>query len=200
MNFLAHIYLSFNQDAISIGNFIADSVKGKKYLHYPKEVQIGIQLHRAIDSFTDGHPIVKQSSKRLHPTQGHYSGVVVDIIYDHFLAKNWDSYHQTPLAHFVANFYHLLETYQQTLPKRVQQLLPYMVSQNWLYNYKYIEGIDRVFKGMYRRTKEKSNMHLAKQDLEKNYEEFEADFTAFFQEIIIFSQEKLKHLQDEATI
>ncbi|MEX0290603.1 MAG: DUF479 domain-containing protein, partial [Flavobacteriaceae bacterium] len=92
MNFLAHIYLSFGDDEITIGNFIADSIRGKKYKHLPERVQKGVILHRAIDTFTDAHPTVRQSSKRLHENYSHYSRVIVDIFYDHFLAKNWKNY------------------------------------------------------------------------------------------------------------
>ena len=88
MNYLAHIYLSNEEEEITLGNFIADGVKGKKYVQFPLGIQQGILLHRAIDSFTDAHPIVRKSTKRLHKKYGHYSGVIVDILYDHFLAKN----------------------------------------------------------------------------------------------------------------
>src|SRR5690606_40140603 len=89
MNFLAHIYLSFDDNEITIGNFIADIIRGNKYTHLPSRIQKGIILHRAIDTFTDAHPTVRKSTKRLHENYGHYSGVIVDICYDHFLAKNW---------------------------------------------------------------------------------------------------------------
>ena len=98
MNFLAHIYLSGEDEGITIGNFIADGIKGKKYLSYPASIQKGILLHRGIDSFTDSHPTVRQSTARLHENYGHYSGVIVDILYDHFLAKNWEEYHEQDLA------------------------------------------------------------------------------------------------------
>ena len=87
MNYLAHIYLSNEEEEITLGNFIADGVKGKKYIQFPSGIQQGILLHRAIDSFTDTHPIVRKSTKRLHKKYGHYSGVIVDILYDHFNYK-----------------------------------------------------------------------------------------------------------------
>jgi len=89
MNFLAHIYLSFDDDEITIGNFIADSIRGNKYKHLPERVQKGIFLHREIDTYTDAHSIVRKSTKRLHKNYSHYSGIIVDIFYDHYLAKNW---------------------------------------------------------------------------------------------------------------
>ncbi len=97
MNFLAHIYLSGNDTDLIIGNFIADGIKGKKYKKFSPGIQKGILLHREIDTFTDAHPIVRQSTKRLHKNYGHYSGIIVDILYDHFLAKNWSRYSDVPL-------------------------------------------------------------------------------------------------------
>ena len=100
MNYLAHLVLSGDDDFIRIGNFIADSIKGKKYKTYPKNIQKGILLHRQIDLFTDNDDIVKRSKKRLHNRYGHYKGVIIDILYDHFLAKNWVKYSSTPLQNY----------------------------------------------------------------------------------------------------
>lgn len=197
MNFLAHIYLSHNNDEIKIGNFIADSVRGKKYQNYPPQVQLGILLHRHIDTFTDAHPTVRQSTKRLHQNYSHYSGVIVDILYDHFLAKNWKKYSDIPLANYADDFYHLLEDNFDILPLNVQRLLPHMIHDNWLLSYASIEGITRVLEGMNRRTQNRSKMNLAVVELQEFYDEFEAEFTSFFDELIQFSKEKLNELQHE---
>lgn len=194
MNFLAHIYLSFNDDEISIGNFIADSIRGNRYTHFPKAIQKGILLHRAIDTYTDAHPIHKKSSKRLHANQGHYSGVVVDVYYDHFLAKNWLEYSEEPLESFVDRFYTLLSDNYEILPEPTKKLMPYMMEDNWLLNYAHIEGIDRVLKGLYRRTGKRSNMDKAVLDLRKHYDLFESEFHSFFKDLVIFSQQKYKDL------
>ena len=92
MNFRAHIYLSGENEPLKIGNFIADSIRGNSYLDYPEDLKNGILLHRYIDTFTDAHPIYRKSKHRLHEKYGHYSGVIMDIVYDHFLAKNWNKY------------------------------------------------------------------------------------------------------------
>ena len=194
MNFLAHIYLSRDDDEIKIGNFIADSIRGKKYEAYPLKVQKGILLHRNIDTFTDSHPIVRQSTKRLHKNYSHYSGVIVDILYDHFLAKNWKKYSDIPLETFVDDFYHLLEDNFEMLPENVQRMLPYMIHDNWLVSYASIEGITKVLEGMNRRTKNRSKMNLAVVELQEFYDEFEAEFTSFFEELIAFSKQKLQEL------
>ncbi|WP_250432564.1 acyl carrier protein phosphodiesterase [Hanstruepera flava] len=190
MNFLAHIYLSGNNELVTIGNFIADGIKGKKYKNYSNDIQIGILLHREIDSFTDTHPIVRQSTKRLHKSYSHYSGVIVDILYDHFLAKNWLSYSKTPLDIYVENFYASLEKNFEILPERTKKMMPFMIADNWLLNYANIEGIQRVLDGMNRRTKNKSKMNKATTELNAFYSEFENEFTLFFDELIQFSNVK----------
>ncbi|NKI25112.1 DUF479 domain-containing protein [Arenibacter sp. 6A1] len=200
MNFLAHIYLSFNNDNLTIGNFIADSIRGNKYLHFPEEIQKGILLHRAIDSFTDAHPTFRKSTKRLHPNYSHYSGVIVDIYYDHFLAKNWSAYCDIPLVDYTENFYSLLENHYSILPERVQHMMPYMVSDNWIYNYSKLKGIATALTNINRRTKYKSNMHLAIGDLEEHYVDFEAEFTSFFEELITFSKQKHHSLRNGKSV
>tara|TARA_R110000796_G_scaffold88850_4_gene191893 strand:- start:48854 stop:49438 length:585 start_codon:yes stop_codon:yes gene_type:complete len=190
MNFLAHIYLSFEDDEITLGNFIADSIRGNKYKHLPQRVQKGIMLHRFIDSYTDAHPIVRMSTKRLHENYSHYSGVIVDIFYDHFLAKNWETYSTTPLDIFVDNFYDLLEDNYEILPDATKHMMPYMIADNWIFNYSKLDGISRVLNGMNRRTKNKSKMNFAILDLEQHYTEFENEFTSFFEELITYSRQK----------
>lgn len=194
MNFLAHIYLSFNDHEVTLGNFMADSIRGNKYKHLPDNIQKGIRLHREIDTFTDAHPIVRKSTKRLHKNYSHYSGVIVDIFYDHFLAKNWKQYSDTPLDIYVDDFYDLLEDHYAILPDGVKRMMPYMISDNWIFNYSKMEGIARVLNGMNRRTKNKSKMNFAILDLETHYDEFESEFTSFFEELIIFSKQKYNSL------
>ena len=194
MNFLAHIYLSGNNDMVTIGNFIADGIRGKKYLKYPIDIQIGIRLHREIDTFTDAHKTVRESTKRLHKKYGHYSGVIVDILYDHFLAKNWKNYSDIPLEDYVNSFYNSLQNNFEILPLRIQKMMPYMISDNWLLSYASIEGISKVLDGMNKRTKNRSQMNLAINELQEFYDEFEDEFTRFFDELIIFSKQKLIEL------
>ena len=197
MNFLAHIYLSYNDDEITLGNFIADSIRGNKFKHLPLRVQKGILLHREIDTFTDTHPIPKMSSKRLHKNYSHYSRVIVDIFYDHFLAKNWKRYSETPLDTFVDNFYDLLEDHYTILPVGVKRMMPYMIADNWIFNYSKMDGIAKVLNGMNRRTNNKSKMNFAILDLEQHYEAFEKEFTDFFEELMTFSKQKYISLNSD---
>ncbi|GAA0743057.1 acyl carrier protein phosphodiesterase [Gaetbulibacter jejuensis] len=192
MNFLAHIYLSGDNEFVTIGNFIADGIRGKSYKKFPIDVQIGILLHREIDTYTDAHPTVRQSTKRLHKNYSHYSGVIVDILYDHFLAKNWKDYSNVPLEVYVEQFYDSLEANFEMLPNRTQRMLPHMIADNWLLSYAKIEGIQRVLDGMNRRTKNVSGMNTATNELKQYYAEFESEFTSFFEELRAFT--KLKRI------
>lgn len=194
MNFLAHIYLSGNDEDLTIGNFIADSVKGKKYLNYPPGVQKGIILHRAIDFYTDTHPVVRKSTSRLFPNYSHYSSVIVDIFYDHFLASNWSDYSNIPLENFITNFYLLLQKRFSHLPAPVQSFFPYMMEENWLLSYASIPGIKKILYQMNRRTQGKSKMDLAVADLREYYNAFQADFEDFFPDLQKFSKQKIKLL------
>ena len=194
MNYLAHIYLSKGIKELTIGNFIADSIKGNKFQHLPEKIRDGIILHRALDTFTDKHPTVRKSTHRLFSSYGHYSAVIIDILYDHFLAKNWERYSEVPLFDYTQNFYKLLKDNYEILPLRVQQFMPYMIQDNWLYNYATKEGIGKILYQMDHRTKNRSKMQFATKELELYYPLFEAEFTAFFDEIIKYSSEEIQKL------
>lgn len=197
MNFLAHIYLSGENKLITIGNFSADGIRGNKYKQYPNEIQVGIKLHREIDTFTDAHPVFRQSTKRLHKAYGHYSGVIVDIFYDHFLAKNWNDYSNIPLEKYIQDFYKTLNENFEILPERFKRLTPFMIKDNWLLSYATIEGIQKVLNGMNRRTKGRSKMNESTKELLANYEDFENDFKVFFRDLIEASEIKRKALIKE---
>ena len=192
MNFLAHIYLSGNNDFIKIGNFMADGIRGKQFETYPLEIQKGILLHRAIDTFTDAHPVFRESTKRLHERYHHYAGVIVDIFYDHFLAKNWKNYSNQTLEKYVAAFYESLHENYTLLSERTQKMLPIMEQENWLLSYQSIEGIHQILTQMDRRTKNSSNMRFASEELQLYYVAFEKEFTLFFEEIKTYCEQKEK--------
>lgn len=191
MNYLAHIYLSGTNDLLKIGNFMADSIKGNTYKLFDDEIMKGILLHRHIDSFTDAHPIYRKSKHRLHEKYGHYSGVIMDILYDHFLAKNWTSYSDESLENYAANFYNLLENNEAILTEKIKSIIPYMIEQNWLASYASLTGIEKILYQMDYRTKHRVHMQEAMVELQAFYLEFEAEFFLFFDELIKSCKEKI---------
>ena len=193
MNFLAHLYLSGDNPKIMVGNFMGDFVKGKQALEqFESEIVKGIELHRSIDEFTDSHTIVTQSKNRLRPKYRHYAGVIVDVFYDHFLAKNWNEYHPDLLPDFADKAYETILSFDAILPRDVKYMMPYMVKGNWLVNYSKLEGIHQALSGMARRTPFLSKMEEASHDLEKDYSDFKQEFDNFFPELKSFCEDFLR--------
>lgn len=194
MNFLAHIYLSGEDDELMIGNFIADSVRGKKFEEYPQRVRHGILLHRAIDSYTDSHDVVHESKDRLRPRFGKYVPVIVDVFYDHFLAVNWHKYHDEPLKQFTRRVYKTFRKNRRLLPARVSGFLPFMTANDWLANYAKLSGIERALWGLSRRSKFNPEMDKSVAVLEERYEEFAGDFERFFPDLKAFVETELARI------
>lgn len=196
MNFLAHIYLSGTDPNIQLGNFIGDFVRGRNLTEqFEPGIAKGIELHRAIDEFTDKHEVVKQSKVRLREKYRHYAPVIVDIFYDHYLAKNWAQYHKTFLPDFAEQTYKMILSREAILPEKVKWMMPYMIKQDWLSNYARMDGIARVLRGMSRRTPYESKMHEAVDDLQKFYVEFENEFFEFFPELEEHARNFLNHIE-----
>jgi acyl carrier protein phosphodiesterase len=181
MNFLAHAYLSGDNDKIMVGNFIGDFVKGRQAIElFERDIALGINLHRFIDAFTDTHPVVHESKKRLRAKYRHYANVIVDIFYDHYLASEWDMFHKRPLKDYAQWVYTTIQSHDNILPQGVKHMLPYMTNGNWLFNYRKTEGIARALSGMSQRTTYESKMDEAVEDLINNYDAFKSEFDQFF--------------------
>jgi acyl carrier protein phosphodiesterase len=184
MNFLAHLHLSESNEEIMIGNFIADFVKGKNYENFPEGIRQGIIIHRHIDYFTDTHPIVLESKQRLYPKYHKYAAVIVDVFYDHFLAIRWEDYSEISLMDFASNFYYTVKNYVEILPEKVQDFLPHMMKDDWLVNYRNLNGIERALTGMARRTTFESGMENALLELRQNYHLFKNEFQQYYPELL----------------
>lgn len=190
MNYLAHAFLSFNNPQILVGNMVADFVKGAKKFNYPLQVQHGMQLHRAIDAFTDAHTITKQIKQVFVPTYRLYAGAFLDICYDHFLATHFNNYSNMPLLKFTENTYQILNNNAKNLPLLFSKILPYMQSQNWLYNYKYKWGIQKSFEGLKHRAKYITETVTAYQLFTVHYNLLQTGFVAFFDDLYKFTEQE----------
>ena len=170
---------------------MADGIHGNRYLDYPGELRKGIMLHRYIDTFTDAHPIYRKSKHRLHEKYGHYSGVIMDIVYDHFLAKNWSKYSNESLEVYADSFYKLLKDNYNILTERTHKIIPYMINGNWLLSYASLEGLEMILFQMNYRTKHQTNMQEAVEEVKQFYIEFEKEFTLFFEELKKYCEDKI---------
>lgn len=186
MNVLAHIYLSGDSDEIIIGNYIGDYVKGRDYLNYPDKIRKGIIMHRHIDGFTDSHPVVHRSKIYFTKKYHKYSGVIIDILYDHFLTRTWDIFSRRPIESVTYNFYMAMVNNFEILPDNVKEMLPSFIINNWIETYQTIPGIRKVLKTLSKRSTLPSETGFAIRELKKNYSALEDDFMEFFPDIIAY--------------
>ena len=184
MNFLAHFYLSGEDEGLILGNYLGDFLRGSEMKKLPESIFRGIELHRAIDEFTDAHPLVRNSQKTLREGLGRYVPVAVDVIYDHFLAAMWKDYSEEDLQAFVNRKYAFLEKNRESLNPRAQGFLNYMQSHNILYNYQFDEGIQRVFEGLNHRARFDTKLKEAVVEMNHHRILLEKDFRSFFPELI----------------
>lgn len=192
MNYLAHAYLSFNNPAILAGNMISDYVKGKKQFDYPGPVQKGIQLHRAIDYFTDTHAATQELKSFFRPQYRLYSGAFADVVYDHFLANDEKQF-ATPahLQAFATTSYQLMEGFTPIFPPAFQRMFPYMKEYDWLYNYRYRWGIEKSFGGVVHRAAYLTESEKAFEIFNRYYEAMQVCYDNFFPDLKKYSFGKL---------
>lgn len=184
MNFLAHAYLSFRQEPILIGQMISDFVKGKKQYDFPLPIQHGIKLHRAIDDFTDTHASTHEAKQYFRADYRLYAGAFMDVAYDHFLANDSNIFPtEETLMHTALHTYKTLQENHVFLPDNFLRVLPYMQQQNWLFNYRSMDGIEKGFAGLVRRSNYLTDAKPAIFILENNYVALQNCYKIFFPEL-----------------
>jgi len=196
MNYLAHAYLSFGKPGILVGNMISDFVKGKKKFDYPGDIQRGIALHREIDHFTDTHSATKEAKQIFRPAYRLYSGSIMDVVYDHFLALDKNEFTQESLKTFTDDTYNILEGFVDLFPEKFGMMFPYMKMHNWLYNYRYIQGIQKSLGGLVRRAKYLEESDTAYTLFIEHYEHLKKLYDTFFPEIKAMAGNFIKQLDD----
>lgn len=184
MNHLAHFFLSFEQEHLLVGNYLADFAKGSSYLALSPEIQQGVLLHRFIDYFTDNHPSVKKSKNRIVKIQGKYTPVVMDVFYDHLLATHWNLYSNEPLSVFAKKSYQQLNHHKTLFPEPLLLRFEHMKTHDWLSNYATLYGIERALIGLSKRAKFDNEMEHAIEMLIHQKEFLMEDFNHFFPEMI----------------
>jgi acyl carrier protein phosphodiesterase len=183
VNYLAHFYLAQPDKDLIFGNYIGDGVRGSKLVQFAEPVQRGIRFHRFIDSFTDAHELVLEAKSMFYPTQSKFSGVVVDVLFDHLLATNWQTYSNEYLNQFAQRCYAVIDDHNGVMPVRSERFYRYMVSNNILEQYQHREGIRKVLLGMDSRTKFSSNMAESVDVLDEVSSDLNRIFQGFFPEL-----------------
>lgn len=194
MNFLAHSYLSFGYREVLVGNMISDFVKGRKQYDFSADIQKGIRLHRDIDGFTDDHEATREAKAFLKPAVALYAGAFIDVVYDHFLANDTNEFADATLQVHASKTYEVLEKYQDVLPPRFSQMLPFMITQNWLYHYRSLWGTQNSFGGLARRAKYLHSADEAFCLFQQNYGQLQNCYNAFFPGVKAFARGRLQEL------
>ncbi len=197
MNYLFHLYLCDHSPEGFLGSLMGDFVKGRLDQTYPAGIRQGIVLHRRIDSFAHTNATVRRSLLRLDPSYRHYRGILVDVFYDHFLARNWNHHANIPLATFARNVYLALETYHQILPPGLQRIAPHMIAHNWLESYREIDTIGTVLCRISSRLSRPNPLARGTAELHQHYKELETDFTRFLDEAVTCARNLAEQQRDQ---
>jgi acyl carrier protein phosphodiesterase len=195
MNLLAHAFLSFDQPDLLVGNMINDYVKGKKKFDYPDAVQKGMTLHRSIDEFTDNHPVTKQLKSFFKDEYRLYAGAFGDVCYDHFLANDVNQFaDDQALKKFSIQVYKVLDENIELLPEPFQGMIPYMKKEDWLYNYKFPQGMKNSFAGLVKRSAYLTDSATAFEIFTTHYTDIQICYDEFFPLLKSFAKEQFDQL------
>jgi acyl carrier protein phosphodiesterase len=193
MNWLAHILLSEPNVENRLGNLLGDLVKGKDLDGLDLQLRQGVNRHYAIDKFTDSHPIVKISKHRIDKEYRKFAGILIDVVYDHFLVNNWELYSQIRFADFTAEISKSFREYPGEIPQMAREIIERMIDGDWLNSYQYLSGVEtalqRIDDRIRARMGDKIQLVDAMPILEREYIHLDRDFQVFFPEL-------QQHIQD----
>lgn len=192
MNFLAHLHLAAHTRSSLTGNLLGDFVKGPLPTGLAAHFDEGIWLHRKIDGFTDSHPEHKAAVACFEAPWRRFGGIVVDMIYDHWLSQHWEQFSANPLPHFLQHSYDQLLADHQHLPDGLPLPLKRMAEQNWIASYRHREGLGQALNGIGRRLRKPVLLGEALLTLdESQWQKCEAGFLRFYPALMVFSEQQL---------
>ena len=198
MNYLAHLYLATvpadlskrqasladGTDESLVGSLVGDFVKGDDHHRYSAGIRRAILIHRKIDAYSNAHHVYRRSKRRIHSSYRHTRGILVDLFYDHFLARDWDTYADESLPHFTSRVYRALRAHRDILPPRLQSILTKMAADNWLLAYRDMTNIGHALAGLSLRLTRRNELARGLEELRRNYTGLEGDFRAFFPQLV----------------
>ena len=194
MNYLGHLLLADDTPESILGNFLGDFVKGRPEGRYPAPVVAGIRLHRRIDCYTDEHPRVRQAMDRVDDSRRRYAGIAVDMAFDHFLARDWQTRDPAGFAAFRTGIYDLLLAHAGAMPERARRMLPSFTGDDWLGSYADFDGVCFALERMSRRLSRPNRLAETSADIGAAYDELAADLEAFWPDARSYAREEQKRL------
>lgn len=189
MNYLAHLYLAGPAAADRVGGLMGDFVRGPLPGVLPADLAAGVALHRAIDAWADTHPAFQASRVRVSTARRRVAGIMVDLFYDHFLARDWSRHHDLPLITFTALAYAETAARAEALPERLAQQLPNMRQYDWLASYADPANIGYALDRMAQRLRQPNPLVGSGEELLRDYTGFAADFAVFLPDAVRFAEE-----------
>lgn len=196
MNFLAHLFLGPRDPEQALGSLLGDFVRGPvEQLPLPQRVREGIWLHRRIDSFTDAHPLVRRSRERVSPERRRYAGIMIDMFYDHLLARHWEAFSDQSLKAFTADIYALLLEQQPIIPEQAWPTISRMAEHDWLSSYARLTSLHRALDTISLRLKRANPLPGSAIELEQDYSGFKADFMGYMPEVMRFAEHQAAILE-----
>jgi len=183
MNWLAHLVLSEPDPEFRLGNLLPDFLAPRELHALPASFQRGIACHRVIDAFTDSHPVVRRSIRRLRREHQRYGGIIIDLAYDHFLACRWNDFAAGPLEQFAREFYAQIDFHRTVLPAEVLMALDRMRAEDWLCSYREVAGLSQTLRRVGHRFRRPVDLSQAMREIELHRADFDEDFLEFFPEL-----------------
>lgn len=200
MNYLAHIYLARHSDEAMLGALLGDFVKPHSASRFSAETEAEIVTHRKVDSFTDSHPLVLQAKQLFDGPSRRYAGILLDVFYDHLLARDWARYSAEPLGDFIARFYGALARHAAMLPENLARAAPRMIEQDWLGSYADYGGVETAIRRISTRlSKNGDQLRDGLAGLKANEAQLAAGFDAFFPELIAFVETRRNDVEQQTT-
>jgi acyl carrier protein phosphodiesterase len=187
MNYLAHMHLGGDRPQQLLGSLYGDFVKGRLEGRFTPECEAAIRLHRSIDSYTDSHPEVRAALQLFPSERRRYAGIVLDVVFDHLLARHWRDYSNRPLDEFTARVYQVLGD-EPALPGRLADIAPYMIREDWLGSYRDVRVIEQVLDGVARRLSRPEGLAGAFAEVRDRYEPLSEAFRRFYPQLQAFAQ------------
>ncbi len=183
MNHLAHLYLSSDNEEEMVGQFIADAVKGNDFNAYTPNIRKGILLHRWVDSFTDTHELVKELRAEYRPKLGLYSGVLIDLVFDYFLAKDFQLHSGRELSEFQQFTFSVLNKYEEKFPERMKNYFFHMKDKEFMMKYAHPVGMAVIVRQMGMRSARGEALVQAGDYFLDHVEAASKYFPSFFQDL-----------------
>ncbi len=193
MNYLAHLFLADDDDDAMLGNLFGDFVKGSPEERFNAGICEGIYDHRKIDTYADAHPVTKRSRSRFSRRRRRFAGVIVDVCHDHFLSRHWQHFSRGDRTEFIRHAYAVLLRHRSILPGRLEQIVDFIIAEDWLGNYIHLKSVGITLDRIAGRLTRGERFKGALAEVEAHYDALERDFLNFFPDLMRYTRQLKKH-------